>query len=136
MGQRSPQAFFFLLEADRTRHDRMVLHRIAATGEAKTTVTDLGRVKGWPSIQAAEGPQAQPARTLRLEQAPDGSAWIAMTDASGNFYCGKADGTLALIREAKGSELLFPHVAALRNGVTCFGFSPDGQMFAPGGSSH
>jgi hypothetical protein len=137
VGQRSPQAFFLMLEADRRRHGRMALLKLPSTGEAKLTVTDLGSLKGWPSSQTPEGPQAQPAKAIRLEQAPDGGVWLAMTNASGDLYCGKVDGTLALVREAKGSDLLFPHVAALSSGVSCFGFAADGSMFVPaGGHGH
>jgi hypothetical protein len=134
VGQRSPQAFFVLLEADRVRHDRMALLRIAATGERKLAVTDLGRVSGWPSAQAADGPVPQPAQALQLEQAMDGAVWLALTDARGDLYGGKVDGALALIREAKGSPLFFPQVAALKVGITCFGFTANGQMFLPPGS--
>jgi hypothetical protein len=134
VGQRSPQAFFLMLESDRKQHGQMTLWKTPASGQPNLTMTDLGSVRGWPARQATEGPQMQPARTLTLEQAPDGSAWIAMTDPKGDLYCGQVDGTLTLLREAKGSELLFPHVAALRTGVACFGFESNGSMFIPAGS--
>ncbi len=136
VGQRSPQAFFLMLEADRRRHGRMALLKMPSTGESKFTLTDLGSLQGWPSNQAPEGPQMQPAKEIRLEQAPDGSAWLAMTNAQGDLYCGNVDGALELVREAKGSDLSFPHVATLRGGISCFGFAADGSMFAPGGHSH
>ncbi len=137
MGQRSPQAFFILLEAHRTKHDRFGMLRIPATGDRKTDLTDLGLIKGWPSLPAAaDGPQARPAQTMQLEQAMDGGVWLAMTDTQGDLYCGKVDASLALIREAKSSPVMFPNVAALRRGITCFGFTVDGQMYLPGGASH
>jgi hypothetical protein len=138
VGQRSPQAFFLILEADRKQHGQMTLWKTPASGEPKLTMADLGPVRGWPVKQSPEGPQMQPARTLELEQAPDGAPWLAMTDVKGDLYCGRLDGALALVREAKGSDLLFPHVAAVRSGATCFGFESNGRMFLPdsGGHSH
>ena len=133
VGQRSPQAFFLMLEADRKQHGQMTLWKTPASGEPKLTMADLGSVRGWPVKQSPGGPQMQPARTVRLEQAPDGAPWIAMTDVKADLYCGRLDGALALVREAKGSDLLFPHVAALRSGATCFGFESNGRMFLPGG---
>ena len=136
VGQRSPQAFFLLLEADRIRHDHVAVLRIASTGETKTPDPELPQVKGWPSTRTAEEPQAQAARALTLEQAPDGGVWLAMTDVRGDLYCGRANGSLSLVRESKGSDLLFPQVAALRDRVSCFGFAADGQMFTSGTLSH
>lgn len=130
-GQRSPQAFFLMLEADRERHGRMALLKVPSKGEAKIKVADLGFPQGWPSIQTPGGPQRQPAKAIRLEQALDGGAWIAITNAAGDLYCGKAEGPLELIREAKGSDLLFPNVVTLDTGVSCFGFTADGTMFTP-----
>ncbi len=134
VGQRSPQAFFLMLEADRKQHGQMQLWKTPVSGEPNFTMTDLGSVRGWPVKQNPGDPQMQPARAVSLEQAPDGAPWLAMTDVRGDLYCGRLDRALALVREAKGSDLLFPHVAALRSGAVCFGFDNNGSMFLPAGS--
>jgi hypothetical protein len=75
----------------------------------------------------------QPAQHVQIDQAADGSYWIAFADARGDLYCGKADRSVSLVREANGAPALFPHLAAIRGqGVTCSAFTPAGDIFHSG----
>jgi hypothetical protein len=136
VGQRSSDAFFLVLEADRMRHDRIALLRIPTKPDAKITTADLGHVKGWPMNQTSNGLEPASAQNLYMEQALDGSVWLAMTDSRGDLYCGKPSDALGMVREAKGSGALFPYVASLRNETSCFAFTAAGQMLAPASSAH
>lgn len=145
---------FFVLEADRQKHDQLTLVQVPLMGDPE--ILALSPVEGWPQRAAVVGsvkesssaeeaglpqlPEADLQRLLptvevTMEVALDGTVWVAIVDESGRLYSGKCDGKQLALRRYGGDtfKVVFPHLAALGKKLFISSFTEAGALFSTGG---
>ena len=128
-------AAFFVVEADRERHDRLALVKIPVNGALGAT--GLRTVGGWPAVDGKGERLPARAQSPTIETDKDGIPWLAFTDDRGDLFGGRIDGSMALLREGRDARALLPHIGALARGTSISCFNPDGTLFhAAGALSH
>lgn len=144
---------FFVLEADRQRHNQLTLTRVPLKGEAE--LFELPAVSGWPILATSPGapdiysvtgvplPPSQAgeykqsllqADSVTLETAADGKVWVAFVDEQKHLFSGRiSNGELTLHRYGnEDMQAYLPHLVALGNTLYISAFSETGALFITG----
>jgi hypothetical protein len=118
-----------ILESNRTMFDRLALVRLPLSG-APPPIVPLAPLAGWPSVTEDRVSRALRAEAMSVEVGLDGVPRAALVDEKGRLFGGRLDGTpLSLLSDGGGAKALFPHVAALENGVFASVFTDRGYLF-------